>query len=222
MIKHVVKILEANYITHDVKRFIVEKTKGYHFIPIQATEIAINLPSWENKLRPFTFTSLRSDDFLEFMIKIYRDHEEVTNKLGSMNAGKELILHEVFGAISFKEKGVFIAAGSGITPIISIFRSLYQQNKLDGNSLLYTNKTSEDVIMNAELSKMLKENYLNVYTRENAIGFVGRRIDRNFLIDTISDFSQHFYDCGPNDFVKSILRILIDLGVSSHTLVVEK
>lgn len=222
MTKHVVKILEANYITHDVKRFIVEKPKGYDFTPGQATEIAINLPSWEDKLRPFTFTNLKSDHFLEFMIKIYRDHDGVTNKLGSMNAGKELILHEVFGAITYQEKGVFIAAGSGITPFISIFRSLHQQNKLDGNSLLYTNKTSEDVIMNAELSKMLKENYLNVYTRENVIGFVGRRIDRNFLIDTISDFSQHFYVCGPTDFVKSISRILIDLGVSSHTLVVEK
>lgn len=222
MTKHVVKILEANYITHDVKRFVVEKPKGYDFTPGQATEIAINLPSWEDKLRPFTFTNLRSDNFLEFMIKIYREHDGVTNKLGSMNAGKELILHEVFGAITYKEKGVFIAAGSGITPFISIFRSLYQQNKLKGNSLLYTNKTSEDVIMNAELSKMLKENYLNVYTRENVIGFVGRRIDRNFLIDTVSDFSQHFYVCGPNDFVKSISKILIDLGVSSHTLVVEK
>ncbi len=222
MRKHVVKILEAHYITHDVKRFVVEKPKGYDFTPGQATEIAINLSSWEDKLRPFTFTNLRSDDFLEFMIKIYRDHDGVTNKLGSMNAGTELILHEVFGAICYKEKGVFIAAGAGITPFISIFRDLYQQNKLEGNSLLYTNKTSEDVIMDAELSKMLKEDYLNVYTRENIIGFVGRRIDRNFLIDTISDFSQHFYVCGPSNFVKSISRILIDLGVSSHSLVVEE
>lgn len=222
MTKHVVKILEANYITHDVKRFIVEKPQGYDFTPGQATKIAINLLSWENKLRPFTFTNLRSDNFLEFMIKIYREHDGVTNKLGSMNAGKELILHEVFGAICYKEKGVFIAAGSGITPFISIFRDLYQQNKLEGNSLLYTNKTSEDVIMDVELRKMLKEDYLNIYTRENIIGFVGRRIDRNFLIDTISDFSQHFYVCGPSDFVKSISRILIDLGVSSHTLVVEE
>lgn len=221
MEKHVVKILEAYYITHDVKCFRVEKPKNYDFIPGQATEVSINLPSWEDKLRPFTFTSLRTDDYLEFMIKIYRDHEGVTNKLGSMNAGGELILHDVFGAIHYKEKGVFIAAGAGITPFISIFRDLNQQNKLEGNSLLYTNKTSEDVIMDAELRGMLKDDYLNIFTRENIIGYIGMRIDRNFLIDTIADFSQHFYVCGPDNFVKSISRILIELGVNSDTLVVE-
>lgn len=222
MEKHVVKILEAYYITHDVKCFRVEKPENYDFIPGQATEVSINLTSWENKRRPFTFTSLRTDSYLEFMIKIYRDHEGVTNKLGSMNAGGELILHEVFGAIHYKNKGVFIAAGAGITPFISIFRDLNQQNQLEGNSLLYTNKTSEDVIMDAELKEMLKDDYLNIYTRENIIGFIGMRIDRNFLIDTIADFSQHFYICGPDGFVKSVSRILIDLGVRSDTLVVEE
>lgn len=222
MEKHVVKIIEAFYITHDVKCFRVEKPANYDFIPGQATEVAINLPSWENKRRPFTFTNLRSDPFLEFMTKIYRDHEGVTNKLGSTNAGSELILHDVFGAIRYKGSGVFIAAGAGITPFISIFRDLHQKNQLDGNSLLYTNKTSEDVIIDAELKEMLKNNYLNIYTRENIIGFIGMRIDRNFLIDTIADFSQHFYVCGPDDFVKSISRNLIDLGVSSDTLVIEE
>jgi ferredoxin-NADP reductase len=222
MEKHIVKILDAFYITHDVKCFRIEKPVGYDYEPGQATEIAINLTSWEDKLRPFTFTSLRTDDYLEFMIKIYRDHEGVTNKLGTLNAGAELILHNVFGAIRYKEKGVFIAAGSGITPFISIFRDLNQKKALKGNRLLYTNKTSHDVIIGKELSEMLQEDFVNVYTREGNLGFTGKRIDRNFLIDTIVDFSQHFYVCGPDDFVHQISRLLIDLGVTSDTLVVEK
>lgn len=221
MEKHIVKILEAFYITHDVKCFVVEKPKDFTFISGQATEISINLPSWEDKLRPFTFTSTNDQHYLEFMIKIYRDHDGVTNKLGSINAGAELIIHEVFGAIQYKEKGIFIAAGAGITPFISIFRELYKQNKLYGNSLIYTNKTSEDVIADAELRRLLKKEYLKVFTRENIVGFTGKRIDRNFLIETISDFNQHFYVCGPDDFVHSISKNLIDLGVTSDTLIVE-
>lgn len=221
MASHIVTILKSFYITHDVKCFVVEKPENYTFIPGQATELSINLPSWEDKLRPFTFTNTNDQQYLEFMIKIYRDHEGVTNKLGSLNAGAELILHDVFGAIQYKEKGVFIAAGSGITPFLSIFRELYKQNKLYGNSLIYTNKTSEDVIMDAELQRLLKKEYLKVFTRENIVGFTGRRIDRNFLIDTIGDFSQHFYVCGPDDFVKTVSRNLIELGVSSDTLVIE-
>lgn len=222
MASHIVKVLQSFYVTHDVKCFMVEKPENYDFIPGQATDVSINTPGWEDQVRPFTFTNLREQKCLEFIIKIYRDHEGVTNMLGHVNEGAELIIHDVFGAIQFKEPGIFIAAGSGITPFISIFRDLYKQNKLRGNKLIYTNKTSEDVIMDAELRKMLKNDYLNVFTRENVVGYVGRRIDRNFLIDTVSNFGQHFYVCGPSEFVKNITKILLDLGATSDTLVVEE
>ncbi|WP_395046744.1 FAD-binding oxidoreductase [Flavobacterium sp.] len=222
MTNHIVKIIQSFYITHDVKCFMVEKPENYDFILGQATEVSINLPGWEDKLRPFTFTNLRDKKYLEFMIKIYRDHDGVTNKLGGINAGAELILHDVFGAIQFKEPGVFIAAGAGITPFIAIFRDLYKQIKLYGNRLIYNNKTSDDVLMDVELRKMLKTDYTKVFTREAVIGFTEKRIDRNFLIENISNFGQHFYVCGPSDFVANISKHLLELGVTSETLVVEE
>lgn len=222
MASHIVKIIQSFYITHDVKCFMVEKPENYDFIPGQATDVSINLPGWEDKVRPFTFTNLRDQKYLEFMIKIYRDHYGVTEKLGGINAGAELILHDVFGAIQFKEPGIFIAAGAGITPFIAIFRDLYKQNKLYGNRLIYTNKTSDDVIMDVELRKMLKTDYTKVFTRETVIGFTEKRIDRNFLIENISNFGQHFYVCGPSDFVANISKHLLELGVTSDTLVVEE
>ncbi len=222
MSEYIVKVLESFFITHDVKCFVVEKPEGYDFIPGQATEVSINLPIWKQQLRPFTFTCLREEKYLEFMIKIYRDHDGVTNMLGKLNIGAELILHDVIGAIQYKGPGTFIAAGSGITPFISIFRDLYKKKELKGNRLIYTNKTSSDVILDNELNKLLKEKYTKVYTRENIIGYVGKRIDRNFLIENIVDFNQHFYVCGSADFVKSITDYLIDLGVDSNSLVIEK
>jgi ferredoxin-NADP reductase len=218
---HIVKVTKAVYITHDVKCFTVEKPAGFDFIPGQATEVSVNLPLWKNQLRPFTFTSLRGQEYLEFMIKIYRDHEGVTNMLGRTNAGAELILHDVFGAIQYKGPGVFIAGGAGITPFISIFRDLFAKNQIEGNSLIYSNKTSEDVIMGDELQEMLKDNFIKLFTRENVLGFRGRRIDRAYLIDHISDFGQHFYICGPTGFVKSISKDLHDLGASMDIIVIE-
>src|SRR5437016_5527193 len=125
MSEHIVKVLKADFITHDVKHFEVEKPAGYTFIPGQATDVSINMPGWKNELRPFTFTGLNEWNYLEFMIKIYTDHNGVTNTLGKVNEGGELILHDVFGAIQYKGKGVFIAGGAGITPFMAIFRSLY-------------------------------------------------------------------------------------------------
>jgi ferredoxin-NADP reductase len=46
MANHAVKIIDAEYITPDVKRFIIEKPAGYKFIPGQATEVALNKEGW--------------------------------------------------------------------------------------------------------------------------------------------------------------------------------
>ena len=69
---------------------------------------------------------------------------------------------------------------------------------------------------------MLGNNFVNVFTREHAIGYLGRRIDRDFLIENIIDFSQHFYVCGPDDFVKDMNKLLLDLGAKPDTLVFEQ
>lgn len=221
MESHVVKVLKSRFITHDVKSFVVERPEGYNFTPGQGTDVSINEPEWKDQLRPFTFTSLKDSKYLEFMIKIYKNHNGVTNQLARINAGDELIIHEVFGTINYKGPGVFIAAGSGITPFISIFRDLYKENKMRGNRLIYVNKTSDDVIMGEELRNMLKNDFVNLYTREKVVGFAGRRIDRNFLIENIQDFSQNFYVCGPADFVKLITDLLMEMGAESNAIVIE-
>lgn len=218
----IVTVLEARFITHNVKRFVVEKPLDLVFIPGQAINISINLPDWKDKLRPFTFTSLNDAKSLEFMIKIYDDHNGVTNMLGKINAGDELILHDVFGAIQYDKPGVFIAGGTGITPFIAIFRELYKNNKLRGNRLIYTNQTAEDIIAGEELLRMFKQDFVNVLTRQGIVGYVGKRIDRNFLIENIVDFSQNFYVCGPDNLVKDIVRNLTNLGAEPETLIFDK
>ncbi len=125
MEKHNVKVLKTELVTHNVKRFTIEKPAGWRiaYLGRQLTS-AINKPGLEEELRPFTFTCLNSDDHLEFTIKIYKGHDGVTEKLGNINVGDELILHEVFGAINYQGPGLFIAGGAGLTPFISIFRQL--------------------------------------------------------------------------------------------------
>jgi ferredoxin-NADP reductase len=54
------------------------------------------------------------------------------------------------------------------------------------------------------------------------IGFLDRRIDRNFLIANISDFSQCFYVCGPDKFVTDVQKLLTDLGAEHESLIIEK
>jgi predicted ferric reductase len=94
--------------------------------------VSINTPNLKTK-RPFTFTSLNDNDYLEFIIKIYDSNDGVT-ELGKLKQGDELLIHDVWGAIEYKE-GVFIAGGAGVTPFIAILRQLQAENKIANNKL---------------------------------------------------------------------------------------
>jgi ferredoxin-NADP reductase len=222
MSRHIVKILNIESLTHDVKRFEVEKPKGYTFVPGQATEVAINKPTWWDERRPFTFTGLNESANLEFIIKNYASHNSVTAALHQLSVGEELIIHDVWGAIKYKGKGVFIAGGAGITPFIAIFRQLYKDNALKGNTLIFSNKTTKDIILEKELKHMLGDNFINVITNEKTEGVRNKRIDKVYLLETIRDFSQHFYVCGPERFTDVLTDTLVQLGAGVENVILEK
>ncbi len=217
---HTLKILSSQYLTHDVKRFVLEKPKNFVYRPGQAAYVSINKPGWDEQKRPFTFTSLNDWPYLEFTIKIYNDHEGVTQQLGSVNDGEELIIHEVFDSFDYKGPGIFIAGGTGITPFIAIFRALFLSGNLRNVGLIYSNKSQDDIILGEELYKLLGPAYVNIFTRQGVIGFKERHIDKTFLIELIKDFNQRFYVCGPASFTTEISQHLKDLGAKPESIIV--
>jgi hypothetical protein len=222
MKNHIVKIISIELVTHDVKRFTIQKPEGYKFTPGQATEVSINTPALKNEKRPFTFTSLNDNEHLEFTIKIYDSHNGVTKELGKLKHGDELIIRDVWGAIEYKGEGVFIAGGAGITPFIAILRQLHAENKIASNKLIFTNKTESDIILKQEFDKILGKNFINTLTDEKKEGYENRMIDSAFLKEMIDDFTQHFYVCGPPPFVKAISKALTILGAETDAVVFEK
>jgi ferredoxin-NADP reductase len=221
MEEHIVRILSVDQVTHDVKRFWVEKPAGYTFIPGQATEVSINTPSLKDEKRPFTFTSLNRESYLEFTIKIYSSHNGVTNALGRAKPGDELIIRDVWGAISYKGKGVFIAGGAGITPFISIFRDLRTRNEISGNRLIFANKTKADIILEKELSNMLGKDFINILSDEMADSYHHGMITADFLKASISDFSSNFYICGPPPMIDAVKDQLSKLGAGDNSITIE-
>jgi hypothetical protein len=57
------------------------KTRRIYIFSGQATDVSINT-NLKTKKRPFTFTSLNDNDYLEFIIKIYDSNDGVTRELG--------------------------------------------------------------------------------------------------------------------------------------------
>ena len=222
MESHIVKIKTIKQVTHDVKSFRIEKPEGYVFTPGQATEVTVNKEGWKEERRPFTFTSLNNEPTLEFTIKRYADHNGVTNQIHQLAPGDELILHDVWGAIEYKGPGYFIAGGAGITPFIAILRQLHRDNQTAGNTLFFSNKTVADIIYEEEFKNMLGKNAINILSREQAAGYENGKIDENYLRSHVTDFSKHFYVCGPDAMIADINATLEKLGAKPDAVVFEK
>jgi ferredoxin-NADP reductase len=220
--EHIVKIISINQVTHNVKQFRLNKPQGYEFVPGQATEVSINSPAWKNERRPFTFTSLNDDPYLELTIKIYNDHQGVTNALNSLQAGDELIVHEVWGAISYKGPGYFIAGGAGITPFISILRQLKKENRVEGNTLFFSNRTANDIILKEELENILGAGAIFLTTHEESGIYESKRIDEEYLQAHVSDPSKYFYVCGPDKMITDINAALEMIGAKAEAVIFEK
>lgn len=219
---HTVKLLMSQFVTHDVKHFIVSKPAGFSVVPGQGVELAINRPGLREQGRPFTPTGLTEDGVLEFTIKAYPDHAGVTQALHQLKPGAELLMSEPFGTIRYQGPGVFIAGGAGITPFLAILRDLARKGEADGQTLIFSNKTPRDVICEKELRHVLGERCMLTCTGAPAPGYEHRRVDRAFLEEKITDFTQRFYVCGPPPFMEAVNGALSDLGARAESLVFER
>ena len=217
-----VEIIDVSEITHNVRQFKVEKPDGYEFAPGQATEVAIDRDGWRDQRRPFTFTSLTSAPELEFVIKIYPDHDGVTEQLNSLAAGDRLLIGDAWGAIKYQGPGYFIAGGAGVTPFIAIMRDLQANKALEGNTLIFSNKMEEDIILRSEFESA--NGLVNVFTiTDQPSSPLNRgRIDKAFLQRHVTDFAKEFYVCGPPSMVEYVSRALEDLGAQSNNITFEE
>ena len=221
MTQHIVKINSIKHITHDVLRIVTEKPQKHTFTPGQATEVSINKSGWKDEKRPFTFTCLPDSDYLEFTIKTYPSHKGVTNELLHLKKNDMLILHDVFGAITYKGEGVFIAGGAGVTPFICIFRYLQSKNETGNNKLIFANKTKGDIILAHEFKKILGKNFINILSDEKADGYAHGQITEDFLKDYVKDPKKNIYVCGPPPMMNAIEKQLANLKIDEKLIIKE-
>jgi ferredoxin-NADP reductase/mono/diheme cytochrome c family protein len=118
-----------------------------------------------------------------------------------------------------QKKVVLLAAGSGITPMISILR-FFDDRCLDTEvTLIYTARTHRDIIFETEIERFKKSlpgfNCFIILTRP-APGWEGLtgHIRRDFLADIVKIQKEAtFFLCGPEPFMNDTTSALKELGV---------
>lgn len=216
-----VKIVSIENATHNVMHIKTEKPDGISYVPGQAVDVAINTPKWKDELRPFTFTSLPSDPYLEFFIKTYPDHSGVTEQIGKLTDGDSLLIGDVFGDIHYEGEGIFIAGGAGITPFIAILKDLDKKNNIGNTKLIFANNTSEDIIANDLFTQLLGKHFVNVLSREENKKYEHGYITKELIEAQLQNDKPHFYLCGPPPMMDAVLQQLKELGVEESRIVKE-
>jgi ferredoxin-NADP reductase len=217
-----VKVKSIQLLNQNVLKVETERPEGFSFNPGQAADISLNKDGWRDTKKPFSFTSLPSDNYLQFTIKVYESRNGLTKELLNLRKDDELILYDVFGAIEYKGEGFFIAGGAGVTPFISILRFLQSRNELGSNKLIFANRTRKDIILDKEFRTMLGSRFINILSDDIIIpGVPHGFITEEFLRSNISDLNKFFYLCGPPQMMKLVEKILSDMNIDESLIIKE-
>ena len=118
---------------------------------------------------------------------------------------------------------VGICAGSGITPILSMIKTILLNNDNSKFTLIYGNKTQDSTMFYSDI-KQLNINTHFVFSREKVEGAKEGRIDRNML-DTFSGkilSADAYFICGPGEMIDTVSDFLTMKGIEKSKIHFER
>jgi glycine betaine catabolism B len=122
---------------------------------------------------------------------------------------------------------VLIAAGSGITPMISMLRYIDSLNLATPVRLLYCVRTAADIIFQSELARLGRS--LPNFKHEVCLsqpdptweGLTGHLTEEILSQHVIDPRSHTFFLCGPQGFMNNARQIMLALGVNQDQILQE-
>ncbi len=130
--------------------------------------------------------------------------------------------------IDLQKNYASFVAGSGITPVISILKSVLISEPQSNFILVYGNKTPEETIFREELHE-LQLKYTGrlfvhyVYSKTKDEDLINGRIDKSVVHQILNDknlpleFDQ-FYLCGPEDMINTVTGILKEKNIKDSSI----
>jgi len=238
------KILEIRKETHDTKAFKLEVPKDFEFFPGQFIMLKVDMrahPEFEVKggkspiqSRAYSIASSPlQKGSIELLIK-KKEGGFVSVYLNDFaKVGDEVEISGPYGKFYYREgmgKNVaLLAAGCGLSALMSILRYIVGKN-LDVNvTLLYSARTPDDIIFWEELKELDKrENVKIVITLTRTKpehkwkGLTGR-INAEMIKENIENPKDYvYYICGMPQFLDDISAALRSLGVPGEKIKMEK
>jgi ferredoxin-NADP reductase len=220
--------------TPDTKTFRlgVPKDRTFDYLPGQYLTLSIVISGQEYKRSYSLASSPARSKILEITVRRAPDGGLVSNWLNDhLKIGDTVDLKGPFGKFSCinhtHEKILFLAAGSGIVPIMSMLRWLADTEAGADIRLLVSFRTPEDIIYRDELMLIAarhKNINIAITLTTNAIaryqwrGLTGR-INKKMIKKLAPDLPERMvYLCGPDAFMVACKKKLLKLNLPSEQL----
>jgi len=226
------KIIEIRQITHDTKSFKFElpAQAALDFLPGDHMMMQANINGQDHR-RPYTPSSTPDDSgFFEIIIKRY-PNGLMSGYVHDKNVGDEILMSGPTKGGHFEpsmaKKIAMIAGGAGVTPMIAIIRTVLRRGYKTDMTLLFANKTEQDIILRDEFENYAAKhnNFKCIFTvDEPASNWHGHSgfIDDSHLKKHLPPPEDNplIFLCGPPMMEYKLRETILKLGYEKSRLVI--
>lgn len=200
------------------------KNKAITFSPGQFAWITAWDSPFQDHEHPFSFSgSAENKNRLSFTIKELGDF---TVRIKNLSKGQRVFVDGPYGSFSIdrhphSREYVFIAGGIGITPIMSMLRTLSDRGDSRPLTLIYANKTLDSATFLEEIEKLPSKLNLKIvhvlesppdgWTGEK--GFVNTEVLLRHLPEERKPNWFEIFICGPGPMMEAVEKSLSRLGI---------
>lgn len=206
--------------TYNVKSFRFNRPGSLNYKAGQYMLVTLVIDGLETR-KPFSIsTSPTERGFIEFTKKL--TGHPFSKRLDALKVGDTATIEAPFGNFTFdgeSDRIGLLSGGVGITPLRSICRFCTDMRLNTKVTLLYGNRTEEDIIFRQELELMQQKNsnlkvvFTLAETEPTWKGYTGNVV-AEMVKKEVPDYSETvYYICGPPAMVQAMENLLKSLNV---------
>ena len=180
--------------------------------------------------RPYSICSSPKEDILKVAIKKVKGGLFSNYANEKLTPGDYIKVSNPEGKFiyknSFNNSIIAIAAGSGITPIISIIKTILNNKTTNKIHLMYVNKSPEKTMFYELLKSLEFENNKRFkiswfFTEIKIQNSYNRRINESDIYNITLNSKNLYYICGPGKMNELFLKILINNNINPEQIFCE-
>lgn len=217
--------------TADTKSFVLETTDGTPLSYKPGQFLTLIVPDGKQEARrSYSFSSHPSEEFPVITVKrvpnglVSRwlfDKAKPGDVIKTIGASGMFVLPE-----EFYDSLIFLAAGSGITPVISLIKEALLRNRPERIVLIYSNRSEQETIFHKEIIELQKrypEKFMVEYFVGNSKDLRRARLGRTSLEEMVARYMTDpartlFYLCGPHLYMQNITIALLTENVPDDNI----